>query len=44
MALSFRCTVEAGTRIMDIGITAVGPINEARDPLQQGLAQRGKGN
>lgn len=36
------CAVKAGARGMDIGITTVGPIDEVRHRLQQGLAQRGQ--
>ena len=32
------CSVKADARGMDIGITTVGPINEARHRVQQGLA------
>jgi hypothetical protein len=32
------CAVKAGARGMDIGITTVGPIDEVRHRLQQGLA------
>ena len=32
------CSVEAEARGMDIGITTVGPIDEARHRVQQGLA------
>ena len=32
------CSVKADARGMDIGITTVGPIDEARHRVQQGLA------
>lgn len=32
------CFIKADARGMDIGITTVGPINQARHRLQQGLA------
>ena len=33
-----ECSVKADARGMDIGITTVGPIDEARHRVQQGLA------
>ena len=37
-ALALGCAVKADARGMDIGITTIGPIDEVRHRLQQGLA------